>query len=458
MRDSRPDTLHTMSHPETDPFEAIYALNIGDFVAENFISDDLLTKITMQLGDDPGKLSAQLEELVRIYALDQCLGILGFESHEGFIIYDSVAATLCQMMDVDACHVFQKAAKNGGESVLSLTGTSLQLGKTSRWEIGIPLNQSDLLADVFEGDETTSLQLSKQPTRWRPIAALSQEKRQSILAAPMQDSGRSVGLMLFESDTPLVFSEEQLQLAEVSARLMVTTLRLQDIIAQTQQALNKPAQGANASSLLNLRAQLTESIADLGDQQQGFLVALSHCMDARNHFTQGHSRMVSCIVRQMAEQMALNEKTTDLVAFAGLLGSIGKYLTTPESIARAGRLNTDEWDAIRNHPNVGVSLLGKINFLSEVRPYVQSQKEHWDGSGSPEGLQGRSIPLGSRLLAVADAYVAMTQDRPYRQEPMDHAAAMAALQSEAGSKWDPDVVDALSALPESVIQSCADWL
>jgi HD-GYP domain-containing protein (c-di-GMP phosphodiesterase class II) len=83
-----------------------------------------------------------------------------------------------------------------------------------------------------------------------------------------------------------------------------------------------------------------------------------------------------------------------------------------------------------------------INFLSEVIPYIHYHKERWDGGGEPEGLKGNSIPFGSRIIAVADAYTAMTSDRSYR-EAMAEEEALKIMKSEAMVKWDPDVVSAL---------------
>ena len=83
-----------------------------------------------------------------------------------------------------------------------------------------------------------------------------------------------------------------------------------------------------------------------------------------------------------------------------------------------------------------------INFLSEVIPYIHYHRERWDGGGEPEGLKGQSIPFGSRIIAVADAYTAMTSDRSYR-EAMSQEKALEIMKSEAAVKWDPDVVNAL---------------
>ena len=138
----------------------------------------------------------------------------------------------------------------------------------------------------------------------------------------------------------------------------------------------------------------------------------------------------------------MNEKTTDLIYYAGLLQNIGR-ITLPESLFASDRkLTKEEWERLQNHPNVGVNLLMNINFLSEVIPYIHYHKERWDGRGEPEGLKGNSIPLGSRIIAVADAYCAMISDRSYR-EALPKEKAIEIIKEESGVKWDPIVVEAL---------------
>ena len=125
--------------------------------------------------------------------------------------------------------------------------------------------------------------------------------------------------------------------------------------------------------------------------------------------------------------------------------NIGK-ITLPKALfEKKERLSAEEWQALQNHPNIGVSLLMKINFLSEVVPYIHYHKEHWDGTGLPEGLSGNSIPLGSRIIAVAEAYTALTSDRPYRKA-LSKKEAIKVLKEEAGTKWDPEIVNILDKL------------
>jgi HD-GYP domain-containing protein (c-di-GMP phosphodiesterase class II) len=430
-----------------DPIEAIYALNIGDFMADSFISDDLLRKISHRLSDDPDKLKAQLEELIQIYSMDKTLGVLGLDAQAGFLIYDSIAATLAGMFQADACHLFQSATQETGESFLSLTGTSLDLESGQRWEVSIPTKSLDFLCDVYHGYDTVTHNQTHKLPNWRPIARIGQQKTRSLLATPLREGQKQMGLLLLESYTEAPFSEESVQLAHVVAQVFVTAMRLQFLVAEAQGIIKQAKPDIN--TLLNMRAQITESIADLGIHQQEFVEALSNAVDARCNFTHGHSKQVGSLAHAIAEALELNEKSIDLIYLAGLLGSLGKVNIPQEIISKKGQLNPKEWDRLRDHPNVGVSLLVKINFLSEVIPYVHYQIEQWDGSG-PEGLKGRSIPLGSRILAVANAYYGMTQERPYRGEPLSHEAAIATLQKESGAKWDPLIVDTLAHIsPDS---------
>lgn len=433
-----------------DPIEAIYALNIGDFVAESFISDDLLTKISHRLGDDPAKLRAQLEELIHIYSIDKTLGLLGLDAQAGFLIYDSIASTLAHMFQVDACHLFQTSTKDTGEQYLSLTGTSVELDSSQRWDIGVMMKANDFLSDVCRGHLTEVQPDVAKIINWRPMDRIQQQKTKSLIAAPLREGHRAMGVLMLESYQQTDFTEELVRLAEMTGRVFVTAMRLQHLVAEAQDQIT--GQRLDVNSLLNMRAQITESIADLGSHQQEFVEALSLAIDARQNFTRGHSKMVGQLAQAIAEELELNEKTVDLTYMAGLVGSLGKVHIPKDLISKKESLAPAEWERLRDHPNVGVNLLVKINFLSEVIPYVHSQNERWDGSGGPEGLKGRSIPLGARILAVANAYYAMTQERPYRKaEPMSHEEAVKTLQKEAGSKWDPLVTDALARIsPEAI--------
>ena len=224
------------------------------------------------------------------------------------------------------------------------------------------------------------------------------------------------------------------------ANLLGTTITLQKVIEQTHQEIND--ESVSEFELKKLRGDLTVLIGDLCDYQQNFVESLATAVDRKGQYTVSHSRNSAKLARNICAKLGLNEKTTDLIYYAALLQNIGK-ITLPEKLfATNGKLSPQELNKIKNHTNIGVNLLMNINFLSEVVPYITYQTERVDGSGFPEGLKGQSIPLGSRIIAVSDAYSAMTSDRPYRKA-MDKDKALAIMKEESGSKWDPDVINAL---------------
>lgn len=434
-----------------DPLEAIFALNIGDFLTEGFISDELLQRISERLGDDPEKLKRQLSELIQIYSLEKTLGILGFRADEGQVIYDSIASTLCDMLQMDACHIFQSARKKTGEEYLSLTGTSIALETGSYWNYGFAIRQEDLLSQIFQKGKPKLCEDLEKTSYWHPIPGLNQERTKSLIACPLVEGKKPLGLLLFEFYTHQPIPDEFKTFSHAAGTLFITSLRLQQIIGRAEYALKHSK--SSLIELRSLRANITESIADLGIFQQEFMEALALAIDARQHFTQGHSRRIANIAKLIAESLQLNEKTVDLIYYAGLMGNIGKIHIPKAILSKTSQLTAAEWDALRNHPNIGISLLAQINILSEIIPFVYYQKELWNGSGCPERLSGMSIPLGSRILAVADAYYAMNEERPYRVKKLSikkfsHEEAIRQLQKEAGIKWDPLIVQTLAAIPK----------
>ena len=124
------------------------------------------------------------------------------------------------------------------------------------------------------------------------------------------------------------------------------------------------------------------------------------------------------------------------------LQNIGKITLSEELFTKKDKLTDAEWNELKNSPNVGVGLLMNINFMSEVVPYINYQQERYNGKGYPEGLSGNSIPLGSRIIALAGAYCALTQDRAHRKA-LSNKEALEVIKQESGIKWDPNIVDVL---------------
>ena len=203
---------------------------------------------------------------------------------------------------------------------------------------------------------------------------------------------------------------------------------------------------AQITDLQHMRAEITALIGDLGDEQQAFVENLAKAVDAKSHFRANYSRSVAELSSEICTALNLNEKTKDLVYYATLLRNIGKITLPVEIFNKKGELTKEEWSKLYNHPNIGVNLLMSINFMAEVIPYIHYHKELWNGTGR-EGLSGQSIPLGSRIIAVADAYCSLTAERTYRPA-MPVEKALEIMKREAAEKWDPMLVDTLIELKQ----------
>ena len=430
---------------EYDPLEEIFALNIGDFISEYLISEDLANKIGKDVKDKTTKLKSQLQELISIYSLDNTLCVLGFNSQDEYVVYNSIAKTLAQILDADACHIYLTEEFTRGlnfeNKLLGLVGSSVDFDEDIyAKKLGYSHDDKSIVVKAFNTLEKVQIKDVSKIDNFIPKYELKEYDVKSIAVVPMHNNAHVVGVIVIENHKEKMIKRAYMNLLETIARLFGTSMHLQKTIEETEVLIAE--ESIFAEDLQHKRAELTALIGDLGVQQQAFVEKLAKAVDEKGQYKVAHSQNTAELSKKLCKQLGLNEKTTDLVYYAGLLQNIGK-ITLPESLfANKGKLSKDEWEKLQNHPNVGVNLLMNINFLSEVIPYIHYHKERWDGRGEPEGLKGNSIPFGSRIIAVADAYTAMTSDRSYR-DAMDKDAALAILKEEAGVKWDPTVVNAL---------------
>ncbi len=431
---------------ENDPLEEIFALNLGDFLTEHLISDELVEKISHKAVDRVSALKNQLKELISIYSIDNTLRVLGFNNKEDYIIYNSIAKTVAQMLDIERCHVFLTKENAKGLEVagndLVLVGSSLDFeDDIYSYNIGYKYTDNNLAVKAFVEKNTIVVENVAEKDEFHPIDKLKECATKFYAAIPMHNNATAVGVIVLETSKDKQIEKEYLSLIEVTARLFATSMLLQELTYDAKQAIEEDVvQGIG--HLQHLRAELTAVIGDLGDEQQMFVEQLANAVDVKGKYKNNHSKNTAVLAKELCSVLELNEKTKDLIYYAGLLQNIGKITLPEELFNQKGKLTNEDWEKIQNHPNVGVNLLMNINFLSEVIPYIHYHKERWDGKGVPEGLKGYSIPLGSRIIAVADAFSAMTTDRSYR-EALPIEKALDIIKEEAGIKWDPVIVDAL---------------
>ena len=202
-------------------------------------------------------------------------------------------------------------------------------------------------------------------------------------------------------------------------------------------------------TLYQEQRRLTEGLTHANESLEranlSFAAALVATLDARDRYTAGHSAAVAVYSRDIARRMGLSEADQQRVHVAGLVHDIGKIGLAPGLLEKAGPLTLDERRQMQHHSEIGERILVNVDTYSEIASIVRSHHERVDGNGYPDGLANEAIPLLSRIIAVADAYNAMTSDRPYR-EAMPSPVARMRLAQAVGSQFDTSVVAAFEAI------------
>jgi putative nucleotidyltransferase with HDIG domain len=171
------------------------------------------------------------------------------------------------------------------------------------------------------------------------------------------------------------------------------------------------------------------------------LVALADSIDRRDQYTYEHSMRVADHVEAIARKLRLAPREVDLIVAAARVHDLGKIATNSRVLFKKSSLSPDERKLIEEHAAEGDELAGKFSMFRQGRRFIRHHHERWDGKGYPDGLAAAEIPLGARIIAVADCYDAMTSDRPYRKA-LPHEIAVIELRRCAGAQFDPAIVQA----------------
>jgi putative two-component system response regulator len=207
--------------------------------------------------------------------------------------------------------------------------------------------------------------------------------------------------------------------------------------------IKKPISGRELIAAVRSRLRRADEmmVAQLKHAYKASLRALANAIEARDPYTRNHVDRVNAFAQALASELGWNEERRDALEFGAILHDIGKIQIDLPILHKADPLATNEWQNMRLHPVHGAKMIDDIPYLAPAIPMVLHHHERWDGTGYPDKLSGLNIPEGARLLAVVDAFDAMTSDRPYRVA-IEIEAAHALILSEAGKQFDPVMVEA----------------
>ncbi|MBI4364597.1 MAG: HD-GYP domain-containing protein [Candidatus Latescibacteria bacterium] len=203
---------------------------------------------------------------------------------------------------------------------------------------------------------------------------------------------------------------------------------------------------ASLAGVALVEGRLREGLEDL---YLSVIMSLTMALEAKDPYTEGHSVRVAAYSEAIGKQLGLPSATLDMIHRSCLLHDIGKIAVDQTILTKSGRLNPLERQKMDMHVLIGEDILRPIALLHPLLPGVRHHHEHFDGTGYPDGLRGERIPIEARIMAVADAFDAMTSSRPYR-EPIPEEEALSELRRAAGTQFDPRVVAAFEQIYPAV--------
>jgi HD-GYP domain-containing protein (c-di-GMP phosphodiesterase class II) len=201
----------------------------------------------------------------------------------------------------------------------------------------------------------------------------------------------------------------------------------------------KPSFGAIATS--HVHHEIIQIQDPIPEQILAMAKTLVSMIGFRDHYTASHSARVARYVRNIATQLVLPDTETETLVSAASLHDIGKAGISDQILLKPGKLTTEELAWMQKYPEWGWMTLSQVEGFQRAALLVLHQREKIDGSGYPKGLRGEEIPLGSRIISVADCFDALTSDRPYRNA-LSREAALEELMRCSGTQFDPEVVNA----------------
>lgn len=290
---------------------------------------------------------------------------------------------------------------------------------------------------------------------------------QEVVEKTRLQSGQGVAGKAFQSGQKIFISDPSKNPEFVSVGDVPVPSDLEPFIALPLKIKNKPIGVLNLHATGELRsfsdqeikflsiladqAAITLENLHLYDSLQTFylemVLALARALDAKDSYSHDHADRARQNARKVAEELNLPSQMVRYIEYAALMHDVGKIGIDDSILLKPGKLTPEEYEVMKKHPAIGHQILAPVKFLGPVAQMVLYHQEWYNGKGYPEGLAGEEIPLGARVVAIIDAWDAMTSDRPYRKA-LTKEKAIDELRKGAGTQFDPKAVEAFLRIVE----------
>ncbi len=410
------------------------------------------------------KLKTKHVVLVPLMVRDRNVGVMLVDNVENPQIFTPETVSLAERFANKVAAAMENARLHGSEQQkLKETMALLEVSRlvTSTLDIDVLLSRLvQITADVCEVGKCTVYVLLEESNRFYPTAtfgmfpesewetALSEGVLSDDLVAEEAAALARHEPVVCESEISPFIPPERLEDTGVRSVLLVPVFsreRLMGIMVLFYNREREEVENDDMNLVTAIAGQAAVAMEnatlyeDLEMSYFSTVKALARAIEVKDPYTYGHSERVTEYAMVIARKMGLPEWEMRTIKYAAALHDIGKLGIAAHILNKPGRLSEEEFLHVKTHPQMGDSIMAPVSFLAKPRDIILHHHERWDGKGYPDGLKGEEIPLGARILAVADSFEAMMSDRPYRKA-LDLHDALKEIEDNAGSQFDPDVV------------------
>jgi len=368
------------------------------------------------------ELQARVRELTTVYQVGQAItATLRIED-----VLDFIITAASETFDAEASYLFLWDEREKRLVMRAAMGLPAEAVGEIKYRLG-----EGLSGWVFLEGKLANVPDVAQDPRWKPEpeheASLSTGRVVSALVVPLMVGTKTLGVLGVVNKTVDGRRPKVIAFTPTD-ELLLTTLAGQVAIAIENARLYEDVRGLSI----------------------GTIRSLATAIDARDPYTKGHSEQVARLSVLLAREMDWNGADLEMLEFAALLHDVGKIGIPDAVLKKTDPLTPDDWNTIHYHPYYSAQMVKPVDPLQRIIPWIYHHQERWDGTGYPDELKGEKIPLASRIIAVADAFNAMTTDRPYRQAKT-REEAIEELRCYSGTQFDPQVVEVFVRLLEEEV-------